>query len=154
MSSWSVPAFEKNFEATRFQQGNDAIFRAVVSGQPTPVVIWTKKGQILPCSEKYQYNYDPKSGQILLRIKNLGPGDEGQYCCTVGNDYGNVTATLNVNPDVNAIKHRALMAPGCCRASLQRKMMQKQKHGENTAEEADYENTRDNCHDHSTAMSL
>lgn len=52
---------------------------------------------------------------------HLGPGDEGQYSCTVSNDYGSVTATLNVNPDVNALRHGGL-SHGCCRASLQRKM--------------------------------
>jgi hypothetical protein len=121
---WSVPNFVKNFEATRFQQGNDAFFKAIVAGKPEPEVAWTKKGNNLPSSEKYEWNYDAKSGQVSLMIRNLGPGDEGQYSCTVNNDYGSVTATLNVNPDINAMKTGPL-SPGCLRASLQRKQVLK-----------------------------
>ena len=65
---------------------------------------------------------------VDLRLKlwnlTLGPGDEGQYSCTVSNDYGSVTATLNVNPEVNALRHGGLShgSSGALRASLQRKM--------------------------------
>ena len=58
-----------------------------------------------------------------------GPGDEGQYTCSVSNDYGSVTATLKVNPDVNALRHGGL-SHGCCRASLQRKVKNNQKGSE------------------------
>ena len=121
---WSTPEFVKNFEAARFQQTTDAHFRAVVTGKPIPEVSWTRKGQALPCSDKYEYHYEPSSGQITLQIRDLGPGDEGQYSCTVSNDYGSVTATLNVNPDVNALRHGGLShgSSGALRASLQRKM--------------------------------
>ena len=124
---WSTPEFVKNFEAARFQQTTDAHFRAVVTGKPIPEVSWTRKGQALPCSDKYEYHYEPASGQITLQIRDLGPGDEGQYSCTVSNDYGSVTATLNVNPDINAVQHRVLSNPGGYRASLQRKMIKDKK---------------------------
>ncbi len=106
-------------------QGHDAFFRAVVTGNPVPEVFWTKKGKHLPNSEKYEYHYEAESGQITLTIRDLGPGDEGQYSCTASNDYGSLTATLNVNPDVNALRHRGL-SPGCCRASIQRKLRQRE----------------------------
>lgn len=73
-----------------------------MTGNPLPEVIWSKKGQNLPYSDKYQYTYDSQSGHITLLIKDIGPGDEGQYSCTASNDYGSVTATLNLNPDVNS----------------------------------------------------
>ena len=76
-NSWSVPSFVRGFEASRIQQGNDACFQAVVTGQPRPDVSWFKRDKPLPCSEKYEYNYDPKAGQIQLTIRDLGPGDEG-----------------------------------------------------------------------------
>ena len=98
-----------------------------MTGKPVPEVSWSKKGKLLPCSDKYEYHYDPESGQVNLTIRDLGPGDEGQYSCTVSNDYGSVTATLNVNPDVNKMSHgsyKALQQP--CRASLQRKMRQRE----------------------------
>ena len=82
--AWTYPKFVKNFEANRFEQATDALFRAVVTGKPVPEVSWTKKGKSLPCSEKYEYHYDPQSGQVSLIIRDLGPGDEGYYylrCC-------------------------------------------------------------------------
>ena len=39
--------------------------------------------------------------------------------CTVSNEYGSVTASLNINPDVNAMQHRGLK-PGTCRATMER----------------------------------
>ena len=59
-----------------------------------------------------------------------GPGDEGQYTCSVSNDYGSVTATLKVNPDVNALRHGGLSHGFPCRASLQRKVKNNQKGSE------------------------
>ena len=47
----------------------------------------------------------------------------------MSNDYGSVTATLKVNPDVNALRHGGL-SHGCCRASLQRKVKNNQKGSE------------------------
>ena len=69
----------QNFEATRVQQCTDVQFQAVVTGKPIPEVSWTKKGNNLPNSDKYQHTYDPKSGHITLLIVDIGPGDEGQY---------------------------------------------------------------------------
>ena len=42
----------------------------------------------------------------------------------MSNDYGSVTAKLNVNPDVNALRHGGLShgLSGQLRASLQRKV--------------------------------
>ncbi len=39
---WSIPAFKRNFEAARHQQGGDVKFVALVTGQPTPEVFWTR----------------------------------------------------------------------------------------------------------------
>ena len=72
ISTWSYPSFVKAFEASRFQQFDDAIFRAVVTGSPVPEVVWSKKGQPLPKSDKYEYQYDANSGQVTLVIKDLG----------------------------------------------------------------------------------
>ena len=37
----------------------------------------------------------------------------------MSNEYGSVTASLNINPDVNAMQHRGLK-PGTCRATMER----------------------------------
>ena len=48
----------------------------------------------------------------------------------MSNDYGSVTATLKVNPDVNALRHGGLSHGFPCRASLQRKVKNNQKGSE------------------------
>jgi len=96
---WSVPEFVEGFKALRLQQGNDAMFEGRVAGEPLPKVAWTRGGKSLPSSEKYELHYDPSSGDVSLTIRNLGPGDEGEYCCTISNAYGSVSATLSVNPE-------------------------------------------------------
>ena len=58
-----------------------------------------------------------------ISTRDLGPGDEGAYCCILVNPYGETTATLSVNPDVNRLRHRGL-SPGCCRATLEKRLRQ------------------------------
>ena len=41
---------------------------------------------------KYAVSFDPSSGEVALLIREIGPGDEGVYCCTASNAYGSVTA--------------------------------------------------------------
>ena len=41
---------------------------------------------------KYAGSFDPSSGEVALLIREIGPGDEGVYCCTASNAYGSVTA--------------------------------------------------------------
>ena len=72
ITTWTYPSFVKPFETSRFQQFDDAFFRAVVTGKPVPEVAWSKKGKPLPNSDKYEYSYDANSGQVTLVIRDLG----------------------------------------------------------------------------------
>lgn len=62
---------------TSFRQGTDASFEAVVYAVPTAEVVWTREGYKLPNSEKYLQYYNPRTGEVSLTIRQLGPGDEG-----------------------------------------------------------------------------
>jgi hypothetical protein len=77
----------------------------------------------LVSSQKFETLHDKKSGRVTLKIRDLGPGDEGAYCCVLSNPYGQTTATLSVNPDINGLRHRGL-SPGCCRATLEKRIRQ------------------------------
>ena len=126
---WSVPRFEQPFQAIRLQQGNDAQFMAKICGNPRPTVSWTRKGQHLPSSEKYHLEHDQQTGLVKFTIQNLGPGDEGNYCCTVKNDYGSVSATLTVKAEPGHKGHvhgQRCLSPGCSRATLQRQRILKE----------------------------
>jgi len=138
---WSYPFFEEPFKAVQFQQGfstfslkrifflnsnlnpagNDAEFTARIGGIPRPLVSWTHRGRPVVSNNKYQLLDDPNCGKVSLKIIDLGPGDEGQFCCTISNDYGSCTATLTVNPDVNRLRHRGL-SPTCCRRTFQKRI--------------------------------
>jgi hypothetical protein len=67
--------------------------------------------------DKYAVSFDPVSGEVGLLIREIGPGDEGEYCCTATNAYGSVTARLNVNPER---KKNTLKNMSDTRLSLQR----------------------------------
>ncbi len=67
--------------------------------------------------DKYGVSYDPSSGEVALLIREIGPGDEGEYCCTASNAYGSVTAKLNVRPER---KKNTLQHMSDARLSLQR----------------------------------
>ena len=125
--SWFVPNFSEGFKGTRMQQGFDAEFRAVASGNPKPKVEWTKDGNVLGSTEKHILSYEVETGRISLVIKELGPGDEGTYSCTVFNAYGKTTATLSVNPDGQKENQKALSCygSGTMRGTLQRNTLSK-----------------------------
>lgn len=123
---WAAPRFVQDFVSTRLQQGNDAHFKAVVSGAPPPEVAWTAKGRALAASGKFLTSYDPASGRIGLTIRDLGPGDEGDYTCKVRNDYGSISATLSVNPDLGGLGAPRCLSPRCARATLQRQKVRQQ----------------------------
>ncbi|TRY70788.1 hypothetical protein TCAL_02809 [Tigriopus californicus] len=109
MESWSAPIFKQPFQGTRFQQGDDAQFSAVISAEPDPEVSWAKNGSRIPPNHpKYQIAHNPSTGLTLLMIREFGPGDEGQYTLTAKNPYGQITATLNLNPDPTVTRSKAI----------------------------------------------
>jgi len=59
--------------------------------------------------------WDPRNGEISLVIRHLGPGDEGNYTCTVSNPYGRVTTTLRIEPDMRG---RRAISPEAARRRI------------------------------------
>ena len=82
-----------------------------------------KNSRNLPHSEDKHYLYhNPQTGEVSMTIIEIGPGDEGLYSCTAKNPYGEVTATLNIDPDRKGPArpghvHRGL-SPECARMTL------------------------------------
>ncbi|KAK2708330.1 hypothetical protein QYM36_014067 [Artemia franciscana] len=71
------PVFEQIFRNARFAQGGNALFEGKVKGNPTPEVSWTRQGQSISDSNKYQMKYESQTGKVSLLISLIGPGDEG-----------------------------------------------------------------------------
>ncbi len=43
--------------------------------------------------------YEEGSGRVALQIKQIGPGDEGEYTCTALNPYGEAICTVYISPE-------------------------------------------------------
>lgn len=95
----SPPIFEQIFKNARFAQGGNAKFEGKLRGNPTPTVSWTrKKAPLVECS-KYSMRYDERTGDVSLLIKQIGPGDEGEYTCTARNQYGEAICSVHIQPE-------------------------------------------------------
>jgi len=99
MAAASPPVFEQIFRNARFAQGGDAYFEGKVNGNPTPQVVWTRKGLQMKDSSKHQMVYDASNGKVSLQIRAIGPGDEGEYTCTALNPYGEAICTVYISPE-------------------------------------------------------
>jgi len=95
----SPPVFEQIFRNARFAQGGNAFFEGKVSGNPQPELSWTREGQPLAASHKYQMEYEKSTGKVSLMISTIGPGDEGEYTCTAVNKFGEAICTVYIQPE-------------------------------------------------------
>lgn len=95
----SPPIFEQIFKNARFAQGGNAKFEGKLRGNPTPVVSWTRKKAPLVECNKYSMSYNEQTGDVALLIKQIGPGDEGEYTCTARNQYGEAICSVYIQPE-------------------------------------------------------
>lgn len=43
--------------------------------------------------------YNENTGEVSLLIKQIGPGDEGEYTCTARNQYGEAICSVHIQPE-------------------------------------------------------
>ncbi|KAJ8383827.1 hypothetical protein AAFF_G00213970 [Aldrovandia affinis] len=94
----STPDFTRKPIALTIQEGKLAIFKAVVCGDPKPVVTWRRaKGEVTD-EQKYCERYDETSGEYTLEISKVSGEEADTYKCFAVNEFGKAicTATLNV----------------------------------------------------------
>lgn len=104
----SPPIFEQIFKNARFAQGGNAKFEGKLRGNPTPAVSWTRKKAPLVECNKYSMSYNEQTGDVTLLIKQIGPGDEGEYTCTARNQYGEAICSVYIQPEgVPVPQHQA-----------------------------------------------
>uniref|UniRef100_A0A8C3VNG3 Immunoglobulin-like and fibronectin type III domain-containing protein 1 n=1 Tax=Catagonus wagneri TaxID=51154 RepID=A0A8C3VNG3_9CETA len=87
----SLPDFEQKPVTLALQEGKNAIFRAVVCGDPRPEVVWQCSKGNLSNSSKYQISSSPGSKEHVLQINKLTGEDTDLYRCTAVNIYGEAT---------------------------------------------------------------
>uniref|UniRef100_A0A8C5SUF8 Ig-like domain-containing protein n=1 Tax=Laticauda laticaudata TaxID=8630 RepID=A0A8C5SUF8_LATLA len=73
---------------TYYASGEDAQFTCTIEGAPYPQIRWHKDGNLLTDPNKHQSFSEPRSGVIVLVIKNACEDDEGLYECELINRLG------------------------------------------------------------------
>ena len=63
----SPPVFEQIFRNARFAQGGNAHFEGKVRGNPTPQVIWTRKGLQMQGKKAYLSNITANVSKLYRR---------------------------------------------------------------------------------------
>jgi len=43
--------------------------------------------------------YDQQTGNVVLTINHIGPGDEGEYTCSARNQYGEAICSVFIQPE-------------------------------------------------------
>ncbi|KAG8518024.1 Immunoglobulin-like and fibronectin type III domain-containing protein 1, partial [Galemys pyrenaicus] len=91
----SVPEFEQKPVTLALQEGKNAIFRAVVRGDPSPQVHWHCSKGALSNSSKYQIS-SPGAEEHTLQISRLTGEDTDLYRCTAANTYGEAVCSARL----------------------------------------------------------
>ncbi|XP_069315611.1 immunoglobulin-like and fibronectin type III domain-containing protein 1 [Eulemur rufifrons] len=92
----STPDFEQKPITLALQEGKNAVFRAVVRGEPRPEVRWQSTKGDLSNSSKYQISSAPGSKEHVLQINKLTGEDTDLYRCTAVNVYGEATCSARL----------------------------------------------------------
>ncbi|CAM5171084.1 unnamed protein product [Eretmochelys imbricata] len=98
----STPDFERKPITLTLQEGKNAIFRAVVKGEPPPKVIWRRSKEEMNNPDKYQMSFSGITKEFILKINKLSAEDTDLYYCSAVNEYGEAAciAGLKVIPDL------------------------------------------------------
>nr|DBA25321.1 TPA: hypothetical protein GDO54_012866 [Pyxicephalus adspersus] len=102
------PRFINKLRNSYFVDGEDARFTCTIEGAPYPQIRWYKDGHSLPESNKHQTFGEPRSGTLVLVIKNASREDIGYYECELVNRLGSSRsgAELNVHTAASLAQER------------------------------------------------
>ncbi|XP_039185347.1 immunoglobulin-like and fibronectin type III domain-containing protein 1 [Crotalus tigris] len=93
---YSTPDFERKPITVTLQEGKNAIFRAVVKGEPKPKVLWKCNNREMDDSQKYQTSFNPGTNEFILQINKITSDDADLYRCIAVNEYGEATCTAGL----------------------------------------------------------
>lgn len=91
----SVPDFEEKLRPITAQEGDNAVFRAKVTGNPQPDVSW-ERASGNPLSDETKTFYDNINNQHILKIKNLNLEDADVYKCVASNTHGEAIYSISL----------------------------------------------------------
>jgi len=96
MGKLSPPKIVLAIKEQNVPEGQAAVFRCRVSGNPAPQIVWAKEGQQIKPS-RYFIMSQEGSDIHVLRISEAFPEDEGLYSCVVSNSKGEVQCAASLH---------------------------------------------------------
>uniref|UniRef100_A0A670YIM0 Uncharacterized protein n=1 Tax=Pseudonaja textilis TaxID=8673 RepID=A0A670YIM0_PSETE len=93
---YSLPDFERKPITVTLQEGKNAIFRAVVKGEPKPKVLWKCSNREMDDCQKYQISFNPATNEFILQINKITSDDADLYRCIAVNEYGEASCTAGL----------------------------------------------------------
>ncbi|XP_034270808.1 immunoglobulin-like and fibronectin type III domain-containing protein 1 [Pantherophis guttatus] len=93
---YSPPDFERKPITVTLQEGKNAIFRAVVKGEPKPKVLWKCSNREMDDSQKYQISFNPATNEFIFQINKITSDDADLYRCIAVNEYGEAACTAGL----------------------------------------------------------
>uniref|UniRef100_A0A4W6DCW5 Immunoglobulin like and fibronectin type III domain containing 1, tandem duplicate 2 n=1 Tax=Lates calcarifer TaxID=8187 RepID=A0A4W6DCW5_LATCA len=94
----STPDFQCKPVPVTVQEGQLAVFKAVVTGDPKPEVSWRRAKGTVSDKDKFQSKYDESTGEHILEIHKVSAAETDTFKCYAVNEFGKAvcTATLSV----------------------------------------------------------
>uniref|UniRef100_A0A8C1HLW2 Immunoglobulin like and fibronectin type III domain containing 1, tandem duplicate 1 n=1 Tax=Cyprinus carpio carpio TaxID=630221 RepID=A0A8C1HLW2_CYPCA len=93
----TTPDFTRKPIALTIQEGKLAIFKAKVSGNPTPTVSWRRAKGEMNDPQKFQNKYDPTTNEHTLEIPQVSCDEADTYKCYATNEYGKAVCPVILN---------------------------------------------------------
>nr|KAF6349259.1 hypothetical protein mMyoMyo1_011803 [Myotis myotis] len=84
------PRFVSKVRAVPFVEGEDTQVTCTIEGAPHPQIRWYKDGALLTPGGKYRTLSEPRSGLLVLEIREASKEDLGHYECELVNRLGSV----------------------------------------------------------------
>ncbi|KAL7992136.1 hypothetical protein Chor_016392 [Crotalus horridus] len=91
----SIPEFTEKPQPLTVAEGNKAVFRAKVIGNPKPSVTWKRESGV-PLREGSKVFFDSINKEYILKIKNLTSADADLYKCMVSNKHADIIYTVSL----------------------------------------------------------
>ncbi|XP_054837158.1 immunoglobulin-like and fibronectin type III domain-containing protein 1 [Eublepharis macularius] len=118
----STPDFERKPITLTLQEGKNAIFRAVVKGDPKPEVVWKRNNKDIDDSPKYQRTFSPGTNEFILQINKITSDDSDLYRCTAVNQYGEATCTAGLKIIQVGFKKKTKEVPAARQGDLKKEI--------------------------------
>ncbi|XP_061487873.1 immunoglobulin-like and fibronectin type III domain-containing protein 1 isoform X2 [Rhineura floridana] len=118
----STPDFERKPITVTLQEGKNAIFRAVVKGEPQPEVLWKRNSKEMDDPQKYQISFSPGANEFILQVNKITSEDADLYRCTAVNEYGEATCTAGLKIIQVGFKKKPKEIPSVPQADLKKEI--------------------------------